>query len=79
MGAETKYGGKGKKEPFSSIKERIKEDAKNQRKVCAKYLGSTNPWLPVKPHLNVQNYYLDTGKKRGWCVTPKVSDDPKFK
>ena len=70
---------KEKIDPFINIKKRIEQYAINQRKVCAKYLGSTNPWLPVKPHTNVQYYYLDKSKKLGWCVNAKVSHDSNFK
>jgi hypothetical protein len=73
------YLEKEKIDPFINIKQRIEEYAINQRKVCAKYLGSANPWLPVKPHLNVQYYYLDNSKKLGWCVNAKVSHDSNFK
>ena len=58
---------------FAKIEQRIEKDAFMKRKVCAKYLGSENPWLPVKPQLNVHYYYLDTNKKLGWCVNAKVS------
>ena len=57
---------------YKEIRERIKRDNLNIRKVCAKYLGSRNPWLPVKPNLNVYYYYLDKVKKLGWCVNAKV-------
>ena len=60
-------------EKCKDIRERIKRDNSNIRKVCAKYLGSRNPWLPVKPNLNVYYYYLDKSKKLGWCVNAKVS------
>ena len=70
---QTNHLQKEKIDPFINIKERIKHYAINQRKVCAKYLGSTNPWLPLKPHLNVQYYYLDKNKRLGWCVNAKVS------
>ena len=59
---------------YKEIHERIKRDNLNKRKVCAKYLGSPNPWLPVKPNLNVYYYYLDKVKKLGWCVNAKVSN-----
>ena len=60
-------------DPFENIKTRIEKDTINKRKVCAKYQGSTNPWLPVKSPLNVKHYYLDQSKKLGWCVNAKVS------
>ena len=51
----------------------VEQDVINKRKVCAKFLGSINPWLPVKPGIDVLNYYIDKHKKLGWCVNPKVS------
>ena len=78
MNEKTIYVVEGEIDPFSGIKERIKEYTKNRLKVCAKYSGSTDPWLPIKPHLNVQNYYLDKDKKLGWCVNAKVSDGSNF-
>ena len=41
--------------------------------MCAKYLGSIDPWLPVSPQRNVQFYYIDQNKKRGYCVNAKVA------
>ena len=61
-------------DPFNEIEKRIEKDAINKQKVCAKYLGSINPWLPVKPKLNVYYYYLDRMRKLGWCVNAKVSN-----
>ena len=58
---------------FLSIERRIENDALHQRKICAKYLGSQSPLLPVKPNMNVNNFYVDKYKKLGWCVNPKVS------
>lgn len=58
---------------YKEIRKRIEKDNMNIRKVCAKHLGSVNPWLPVKPHLNVYYYFLDKVKKLGWCVNAKVS------
>ena len=62
-------------ENFENIKKRIIDDKNQVEKTCAKYLGSVDPWLPVRPHLNVQNYYLDNEKKRGYCVNAKVREN----
>ena len=59
-------------DPFTNIKLRIQEDNKNIRKVCAKYLDSKDPWLPIKPKSSVEYYFLDKPKKLGWCVNAKV-------
>ena len=61
-----------KLDKYKDIRERIEKDNMNIRRVCAKHLGSRDPWLPVKPHLNVYYYYLDRFKKLGWCVNAKV-------
>ena len=58
---------------YQEVRQRIKNDKINVIKVCAKHLGSRNPWLPVKPNLNVNYYFLDKIKKLGWCVNAKVS------
>lgn len=58
---------------YQEIHHRIKKDNINIRKVCAKHLGSRNPWLPIKPNLNVNYYFLDKLKRLGWCVNAKVS------
>lgn len=58
---------------FPKLKERISRDAERIQKTCAKYAGSLNPWLPLKPNINVQYYYLERTKKLGWCVNAKVS------
>ena len=79
MKTQTKNFQKEKIDPFVSIKQRVKQYTINQRKVCAKYLGSTIPWLPVKPRLNIQYYYLDKTKKLGWCVNAKVRAEPDYK
>ena len=79
MKTQTKHFEKEKIDPFINITERIKEYKINQEKVCAKHLGSISPWLPVKPHLNIQYYYLDKTKKLGWCVNAKVSAASEFK
>ena len=73
MKTQTKYVQKVRIDPFINITKRVKQFTINQEKVCAKYLGSISPWLPVKPHLNIQYYYLDKTKKLGWCVNAKVS------
>ena len=59
-------------DPFTNIKLRIQEDNKSIRNVCAKYLDSKYPWLPIKPKPTVQYYFLDKTKKLGWCVNAKV-------
>ena len=59
-------------DPFTNIKLRIQEDNKSIRNVCAKYLDSKHPWLPIKPKPTVQYYFLDKTKKLGWCVNAKV-------
>ena len=59
-------------EKFSYIKRRILSDNYKIEKVCAKYLGSHDPWLPVQPVKNVQHYYIDNDKKRGYCLNAKV-------
>ena len=59
-------------EKFSNIKRRILSDKNKIEKVCAKYIGSHDPWLPVQPVKNVQHYYIDNDKKRGYCVNAKV-------
>ena len=56
-----------------NVERRIEKDAMNIRKVCAKYIGSISPWLPTKPVINIDNFYLNTDRKLGWCVNPKVS------
>ena len=63
---------KGELDSFTNIKLRIQEDNKNIRNVCAKYLDSKDPWLPIKPKSSVQYYFLDKTKKLGWCVNAKV-------
>ena len=60
------------RDPFTNIKLRIQEDNKNIRNVCAKYLDSKDPWLPIKLKKSVQYYFLDQTKKLGWCVNAKV-------
>ena len=70
---QTKYFQEHKRDTFTDIRNMVKQDAMNKRRVCAKYLGSINPWLPVKPGLDVYNYFMDKSKKLGWCVNPKVS------
>ena len=59
-------------DPFTNIKLRIQEDNKSIRNVCATYLDSKDPWLPIKPKPTVQYYFLDKTKKLGWCVNAKV-------
>ena len=79
MKTKTKHFQKEKIDSFINITERVKKYKINQEKVCEKYLGSISPWLPVKPHLNIQFYYLDKTKKLGWCVNAKVSAASNFK
>ena len=57
------------------VEVRKQNDAINIKKICAKYLRSVNPWLPINPQmpLNKWNYYLDKSRKIGWCFNPKVS------
>ena len=57
---------------FENIRIRIIGDKNRIEKTCARYLGSTDPWLPVRPQKNVQNYYVDNDKRRGYCVNAKV-------
>ena len=59
-------------EKFENIRKRIISDRNRIETTCAKYLGSVDPWLPVRPQENAQNYYVDNDKKRGWCVNAKV-------
>ena len=66
-------------DPLIDIKENTEQYAINKQKVHTKYLGSTNHWLPVKPHLNFQYSYLDKTKNLGWRVNAKVSHDFSFK
>ena len=54
------------------IETRIQQDAIRIRNICTTYAGRVNPWLPKKSQINVMNYYLDLGKKLGWCLNPKV-------
>ena len=65
-------------EKFSNIKQRIIKDKKLVEKTCAKYLGSQDPWLPVKLPRNRQCqgmcYYIDEDNKRGYCINKKVTD-----
>ena len=62
-----------KVDQYKQIRKRIEIDNINIQKVCAKYLGSRDPWLPVKYRLGVKYYHLDKVKKLGWCVNLKVS------
>ena len=78
MKTKTNECQKEKIDPFINIKETVKQYKINQEKVCAKHLGSISPWLPVKPHLNTQYYYLDQTNKLGWCVNAKVSGASDF-
>ena len=55
------------------VERRNQADITNIQKVCAKYLGSINPWLPTKSKININNFYLDRGRSLGWCFNPKVS------
>jgi len=73
---QTKYFQEHKRDTFTDVRNMVKQDAMNKRRVCAKYIGSINPWLPVKPGLDVYNYYMDKSKKLGWCVNPKVITHP---
>ena len=57
---------------ITKLKLRIQEDNKNIRKVCAKYLDSKDPRLPIQPKSSIQYYFLDDIKKLGWCVNAKV-------
>lgn len=57
----------------AKIERRIQRDATNIQKVCAKYLGSVTPWLPIKSDINVKNFYRDKDRNLAWCVIPKVS------
>lgn len=59
-------------EKLENIRKRVISDKNKIEKTCAKYLGIVDPWLPVRPQENVQNYYVDNDKKRGWCVNAKV-------
>ena len=59
---------------MNDIETRIQNDNINIQRVCAKYLGSAKPYLPIKPKITVENYYLDNKTKLGWCVNPKVSE-----
>ena len=56
-----------------NIERRIQTDAINIEKVCATYLGSIDTWFPIKPGININNFYLDKDTHLGWCVNPKVS------
>lgn len=57
------------------VEVRIRNDAVNIKKICSKYLGSVNPWLPINPQMpQIQwNYFHDKRSKIGWCFNPKVS------
>ena len=60
------------------MKRRIIEDRKLIEKTCARYLGSLDPWLPVKAPKNGpcgMCYYIDDDNKRGYCVNAKVIDN----
>ena len=55
---------------------KMQNDANNIKKVCAEYIGSADPWLPLTPP-DGWNYYHDRSRKIGWCFNPKViKDDP---
>ena len=58
------------------MKQRIMRNNKLVEKTCAKYVGSQDPWLSVKPNRNRycgMCYYIDEGNKRGYCVNAKVT------
>ena len=64
----------GHRKIMDDIESRIQSDNSNIQRICAKYLGSTKPYLPIKPKITVVNFYLDNKTKLGWCVNPKVSE-----
>ena len=59
-------------EKFYDIQLRITKDKKNIEKTCAKYRGSLDPWLPLKPFDDHRGMYIDEDKKRGYCINSKV-------
>ena len=59
----------------SDVEVRIQNDTVRIKKICEKYLGCVNPWLPLNQELQIKKwtYYHDKSRKLGWCFNPKVS------
>ena len=49
---------------------KLKTDSLHIRKICEKYIGAND--LHIESLNNVQNFYIDSNTKLGWCAIPKV-------